>query len=255
MRLPFVATIALVTAVTVAAPSIVARMQEDEEKKGYDAIKKKAAKPKPVEKVVAPVNVVEEPDDSIEEVEQIVDDMESEKYESPYDFKALKDENEDIVAWLNIPGSNVDYPVLYDENEKYLHMSLDGTKSYAGNIFVDADAKDILNEKLNIVYGHNMKNGTMFHDINRYSEKDFYDSHQEINVFMEDHEKRLHPVLCVVGAEDPELRFINDSASLAEFCQGKQVTQGTLPEEWNDMTVFVTCNYSGENYRTYLFCM
>ena len=97
------------------------------------------------------------------------------------DFDALKKINPDVVSWITIPGTNIDYPLLQGkDNNQYLHKDMEGRDSAAGAIFLDHGDKADLSSRHNIIYGHHMKNGTMFKDIVKYKDQQYFDDHQDI---------------------------------------------------------------------------
>jgi len=174
-------------------------------------------------------------------------------YESPYDFNELHDVNEDIIAWVNIPGTKVDYPIVFNGTDDYLHQNLDKEYSYSGTPFIDKEAENPLKDTVNIIYGHHMKNGTLFSDIDRYNDASYFDAHKDINVYTENETLNLHPVATITGKADAAIRTIQNADDLNAFAIGKNIV-GTLPEVVDELYVFVTCNYSGNNFRTYLVC-
>ncbi|HOG00439.1 MAG TPA: class B sortase [Clostridia bacterium] len=83
--------------------------------------------------------------------------------------------NPDVVGWISIPGTSIDYPVVRcDDNEYYLGRNVEKQKSRYGTVFMDFRNADAEQQKHIILYGHNMKNGTMFHDLMNYKQKDFF---------------------------------------------------------------------------------
>ncbi len=101
-------------------------------------------------------------------------------------FEKLYRENQDFVGWIKIDDTLVDYPVMYtpDDNERgeyYIHRNYDKTYSAAGLPFIDRHCLPELPTDNVIIYGHNMNSGTMFHDIIRYEDKEFYDSHKSFS--------------------------------------------------------------------------
>lgn len=249
MRVPVISLIIVSIVVGLSIPAFADREQANEEQRYVEDLKKAAIETIGIKTETIKDNLTVEFDKGFKEKPCI-----SEKYVSKYDFDILREENEDIIAWINVPGTNIDYPVLFDGTDKYLYTNLNGKDSASGSIYVDAAASNVLDDAINIIYGHHMKSGSMFADIDEFSEKDFWDEHQEINIFMEDRELRLHPVMGVVGVSDVSLKEVQDVETLKKFCKGKTIVNGEIPEEWSQMYVLITCNYTGENYRTYLFC-
>ena len=87
--------------------------------------------------------------------------------------------NPDVVGWLVIEGTSIDYPVVQgDDNEYYLNVDFHGQTSDRGAIFRDYRYTD--DDSYNIIYGHHMKDGTMFHDLYLYKSPDYRDKHPNI---------------------------------------------------------------------------
>lgn len=105
-------------------------------------------------------------------------------------FSDVYTKNEDFVGWLTIPGTNVDYPVMYtpSDEQKYLHMDFNGDYSSSGTLFAAAGSNPLKGRDNTLIYGHNMKAGTMFHALLQYESESFYNEHKTIyfNTIMED---------------------------------------------------------------------
>ena len=90
-------------------------------------------------------------------------------------YQGLKEKNKDFVAWLKIPNSVVDYPIMHStyDYEYYLHRDFNGDYSPNGTPFIDGNNSGINDDQL-LIYGHNMKDGSMFSDIINYDNFDYY---------------------------------------------------------------------------------
>ena len=106
-------------------------------------------------------------------------------YTSPIDFEALKSINPDIVGWIQIPGTVIDYPICWraGDNEYYMKHSAEGEKRAFGAIMLDGTNSSAAEEHLVVLYGHHMRNGTMFKDIVRYTDADFLNDHKSLSLF------------------------------------------------------------------------
>ena len=95
--------------------------------------------------------------------------------------------NEDMAAWIQIPGTNIDYPVMWtpqDENE-YLYKDFNGKKNQNGSLILDTDScLEPLTTNL-IIHGHNMKSGAMFGNLTDYEGESYYKEHKEIILYTE----------------------------------------------------------------------
>lgn len=108
---------------------------------------------------------------------------ESEPTERPAaerNIQALIAENADCVGWLSVDGTNISYPVMHtpSDPQKYLRRNFYGKYSQSGVPFLDGRC-DLQSTNL-IIYGHNMKNGTMFSDLKRYADRDFLNAHRTV---------------------------------------------------------------------------
>ena len=108
---------------------------------------------------------------------------ESEPTEQPAaerNIQALIAENADCIGWLSIDGTNISYPVMHtpSDPQKYLRQNFYGRYSQSGVPFLDGRC-DLQSTNL-IIYGHNMRNGTMFADLKKYVDRDFLSAHRTV---------------------------------------------------------------------------
>ena len=100
------------------------------------------------------------------------------------DFETLKEANEDIIAWLWVPETNIAFPLLQGkDNMTYTHYSYDMQYNSSGSIFMDARNSENFTDDNTIIFGHNMKNGSMFGSLKNYREQDYLAEHNTIFVF------------------------------------------------------------------------
>lgn len=96
--------------------------------------------------------------------------------ENPIDFAGLKKINEDLIGWISADAVGVSYPIMHGkDNDYYLHRTFEGTYNFAGCIFMDYLNKGNFSDKNSIIYGHNMKNGSMFGSIHKYKNAETYE--------------------------------------------------------------------------------
>ncbi len=113
------------------------------------------------------------------------------------DFDGLRAINEDIVAWIQIPGIGVDYPVVQGEdNEHYLHYTFDGKENIAGSIFLDFRNRADFTDRKVILYGHNMQDGSMFSHFEKYQDKDFREEQGRVILYLPDKTMECEIVEC-----------------------------------------------------------
>ena len=102
-------------------------------------------------------------------------------YEIPHyevDLNAVKAQNSDTVGWIILPDSKINYPIVKSkDNTEYLTTTFEGKVANSGAIFMDMYCENDFSSQNTIVYGHNMKNGSMFRALNNMTDKDYFLSH------------------------------------------------------------------------------
>lgn len=105
---------------------------------------------------------------------------------NPIEWDKLK--GTDAYAWIYVPGTRIDYPVVSSSKEKgedyYLHHSLKGHYDFAGTIYSRRSNSRDFSDPVTVLYGHNMRNGSMFGTLKRFEEKKFFDQHETVYVYM-----------------------------------------------------------------------
>lgn len=103
------------------------------------------------------------------------------------DFDGLNAINEDVVGWIYFENEDISYPLLYSEEvDYYIRRTLYGDYATSGSVFIDERNSPDLEDNLTIVYGHNMRNSSMFGRLRRFrDEEDYYDDHQYFQILTE----------------------------------------------------------------------
>ena len=103
----------------------------------------------------------------------------------PVDFAHIREENPHIYAWIEIPDTVISYPVLRHptDDSYYLEHQADGTPGYPGCIYSESLNDMDFEDFDTVLYGHNMKDGSMFGSLYRYSEPDFFAAHDRILIY------------------------------------------------------------------------
>ena len=121
-------------------------------------------------------------------VEQYVsEEAEVELAELPIDFEGLQAINPEIYAWIEIPDTNINYPILQHEGEDqsyYLTRDMYGERNQAGSIYTEDYNNKDFQDYHTVLYGHNMKNGSMFHNVRYFAQREFFDEHHEMFIYL-----------------------------------------------------------------------
>jgi len=106
---------------------------------------------------------------------------------SEIDFAKLKAANKDVIGWLWIYDSTIDFPLLQaTNNKKYLSHAYDGSYNRLGSIFMDYRNSSDLTDRNTIIYGHNTRSGAMFGALHKYEDKEYLETHNNFYIFTED---------------------------------------------------------------------
>lgn len=106
----------------------------------------------------------------------------------PIDFAPLQEMNPDVYAWITIPGTAVNYPVVHRKGDDsfYTHHSSDGAYYSGGSIYSEDYNGEQFRDPVTLLYGHNLRNGTMFQQLNDFSDFNVFSEHPNIYVFTQD---------------------------------------------------------------------
>lgn len=108
------------------------------------------------------------------------------------DFEALLRQNSEVVAWLRIPDTNVDFPVMKGtDNSYYLSHGFSRNYEITGGIFLDYRNKGDFTDGFSIIYGHRMSSGRMFSDVGKFENEEFFNNHREATLYLPGQKLRL----------------------------------------------------------------
>ncbi|OLS02320.1 class B sortase [Tissierella creatinophila] len=176
-------------------------------------------------------------------------------------LNSLKEINKDIVAWIEIPNTNIDYPVVQGkDNSFYLTHDIKGKKSPHGSIFMDY--RNLVGEdKSLVIYGHHMKDGTMFKDLVKYKDKDFFDKNKEIFVIIDGKkiEYEIVSVLLTKGDSeyiDIDFESSNEFLDYIERIKKDSLFYREIPFDGDEkLLTLSTCSYEFDNARTAIYAI
>lgn len=141
------------------------------------------------------------------------------KEEYIVDFNKLKEQNNETIAWLKVNNTNVEYPVVKaDNNSFYLNHSFDKSKNSAGWIFADYRNKFDNTDKNIIIYGHNMRDNSMFGSLKNILNSDWYDNEENVNITLyTESEKCIYKVFSVYKIESEDYYIKTEFSNDSEF--------------------------------------
>lgn len=126
--------------------------------------------------------------------------------EIPIDFEALRAVNPEIYAWIRIEGTNVDYPIVQSATDDtyYLNHTIEGKEGYPGSIYSESWNSQEFSDFNTILYGHNMKDGSMFQNLHNYEDISYMTEHPEVIIYTPDHVYR-YEIFAAVNYSDVHL--------------------------------------------------
>ncbi len=136
-------------------------------------------------------------------------------------FQELRENtNADIYAWIYIPETPMDYPVVQHatDNNYYLNHNLDGSSGYPGCIYTENYNRKDFTDPVTVLYGHNMKDGSMFAGLHRYKDTDYMKEHPYIYIYMED-KLYVYEIFAAYEYTSEHLLYDHDYTSAAQFSE------------------------------------
>jgi len=176
------------------------------------------------------------------------------------DFVALKKEYPDLIGWIYSEGTAINYPIMQtDSNDTYLHAAPDGSYLYAGSIFADCRSVPAFECGNTVIFGHYMKNGSMFASLSGYKTQDYYSEHPLIWILTPD---RVYQAETIAGAVVPSnAEIYNTAGNTADTAENvrKLLESSTFRSDvsWDGESPLVTlstCSYEYNNARYVLVC-
>ena len=184
------------------------------------------------------------------------------------DWAALKAVNDEVVGWVQIPGTVVNFPVYQaSDNEKYLHTSAEGSYSLGGQVFMDYEntAPGMVDGQT-IIYGHHLRNGAMFKPISDMTNQEMFDGVTTIWYVTEEATYELEPLLIYeTSADDTAARTFSFASedelhtyltALLDRSSASSANATELIAGATNVLTLCTCNYdNGDSGRTLLVCV
>lgn len=191
--------------------------------------------------------------------EKSQEELEGNKEVSPItvDFDTLKATSQDVQGWIYCGDTVINYPIAQGEdNNQYLHHLLDGTYNSSGTLFIDCECAPNFAGANTIIYGHNMKNGSMFNSLhNYYTDPDYYTKHPVMYINTPDVDYKVEifsGFICnydsdtytlAFGSEQEYADFLGKMQSQSDFKTDVQLTTD------DRIVTLSTCTYEYDNAR------
>ena len=175
------------------------------------------------------------------------------------DWNKLRKINPDIVGWIKIKDTKINYPVVKGKtNRTYLHTDFNKKYNYGGCIFLDYhDHKDLNKNQHSIIYGHHMKNGTMFAKLLKFREESFLKKHHVIILYTP--KKTMHlkviSAYAVKAQDQMPITFANETQKKEYITKIRRMSEPSIKlddKKIDRIYTFVTCSYERDDNRTYV---
>lgn len=189
--------------------------------------------------------------------EKAYGDSEAGKERAPLvvDFAKLQAENEEVQGWIYCEGTPINYPVVKGEdNSFYLNHSYDGKESASGAIFMDVSNRSGFADANSILYGHHMKNGSMFAGLEKWADQEYYEEHPQMWLLTPEGDYRIVLFAGYTTRSDSETYtiFTDFCPEMEEYlkkCMEKSDFRADLEKAGQKFVVLSTCAYSFEEAR------
>ena len=172
------------------------------------------------------------------------------------DFAALEAVNPETVGWLFSEGTVINYPVAQGkDNDYYLHHLLDGSENRCGCLFLDAQNRKDFSDFHSIIYGHHMKDGSMFKGLKGYQEQEYFEKHPVLLLVTPEHQYRVELFAGYVSKTTGnawQLAFADDEEKEAWLWEQRKLScfqSEVVPTAEDHILTLSTCSYEFKNAR------
>ena len=164
------------------------------------------------------------------------------------DWERLKNINKDVVGWIKIYNTNINYPILQDTEELY-YLNHTYKKMYNRNGSIFTLDKNLLRNERTIIYGHNMENKLMFSELERYMNKNFFENHQKFNIYTENKKYEAIIFSCYTITETKEKQNTENLDFDEEINYYKKMSKFSADniENITKIVKLSTCSYTSSN--------
>ncbi|MCR5355042.1 MAG: class B sortase [Lachnospiraceae bacterium] len=181
------------------------------------------------------------------------------------DWDKLHEVNKDIYAWILIPGTKVNYPIVqsdeYTDTDYYLDHNLDDSKGLPGCIYTQQVNSKDFTDPCTVIYGHNMRDDSMFGSLHDYEDREFFDKNQYIYIYTEDG-VMVYRIYAAVQEDDSLILqshgLFQDKNVFADYISSilgetendstKHINKDVMVDADKTIIVLSTCT-SNDNYR------
>ncbi len=175
--------------------------------------------------------------------------------EKTVDFDKLKKINADICGWIDIPAITVSYPILQGENnDAYLHHLPDGTYNFCGSIFIDERCKNDFSSPVTVIYGHCMKDGSMFAKLGRFLDKSLIKNNGTFKIYTPDKTITAKILNCFEITKNSEIYNLPKNKLSEDYIKNFYSETGTdlskIDTNTYNLVLLSTCSFSFESAST-----
>lgn len=180
-------------------------------------------------------------------------------------FESAKSLNNDVVGWVYLPDSNIDYPIMYREGDNTFYLTHDakGEHFRMGSIFLDASSKGNLGLRSNtqglaLLQGHSSKDGKQFGQLLKFKEQAWFEEHRYIYILEDDNisEYEVFAVtLLDANNEGIPVVFASGLEKLQHMqsVYDRSLVTTEIPQDFSNVMVLSTCSYESDNYRCVVY--
>ena len=167
-------------------------------------------------------------------------------------FDGLNRINSDVIAWIYLENEDLSYPILYSGDDYYLHRTIEKTRSVNGAIYMQGNNSPDFSDDITIIYGHNMRNSSMFGKLKNFKEKKYYKKHPYFQIITEDGMAYRYKIFAFFDIKGNEGKMIDvaffDSEDpetyITEMVPVEGATEGSTQME----SVIVNSEHTYENF-------
>lgn len=205
---------------------------------------------------ILPLTETENADETVDVQNAVTDTLSEEiRVELLQTVRSLNESYPNAIGWIYLPGTAINYPIMQgDDNEFYLHHAYDNGYLKAGSVFLDNRCESRFKNNLNILYAHNMKNGSMFAGVTNFKNNAYFQNHRYGWLVTADSVNRIDFFAVAVTDWHDEIYngFRQTSEQLAHIKEISRIYEEISVTDDDRLLLMSTCSYEFSNARTIL---
>ena len=177
--------------------------------------------------------------------------FENEYIKNQHNISELIKKYNDMIGWIYIPNTNINYPIM--NSESYLNKDFEGNKSISGTPFIDKNSSINPRSQITIIHGHNMKDGSMFNNLIKYTNEDFFNCNKDL-IFYTENSVEFYNIISanfidITTEHNKIYSYSNINETFSKIINETSIFNKVEIDNKSNIIILSTCDNNNDNKR------